>query len=149
MFKRWLAISVIPLVFLLDRFSKIWVIDRFTPGEGRMVWPGVLHLTRVNNTGAAFGILSGSGFALTLVSVVCVAALAIYVAGTFIQNRTSVRSFAGSLVIAGALGNLADRVRYGYVVDFIDFRVWPVFNIADTSICVGVGLMVMVLLRNK
>ena len=147
MLKRWLLIGIIPFVLLLDQVSKVWVMRRLALGEAWMIWPGVLHLTHVNNTGAAFGILKGSGIILTVVSVICVAGLAVYVAEAFIKNLTSMRSLAGGLVIAGAIGNLVDRVRYGYVIDFIDFRVWPVFNIADVSICTGVGLIAIVLLK--
>ena len=102
--------------------------------------PGIFHVTRVNNTGAAFGILKGQGPVLILVSAVCIAFLMV----TLFKNTFRGTSLAAwSLVLAGALGNLYDRLRYGYVVDFLDLRVWPVFNVADVSICLGAFLVAL------
>ena len=105
--------------------------------------PGVFHLTRVNNTGAAFGILRGYSGVLVSVAFGCVVFLGIYLFRKFFLKKeiSSLVALALLFVAAGALGNLYDRVFYGYVVDFIDFRIWPVFNIADTSISVGLLLL--------
>ena len=149
MIKRLFLIGIIPFIFLLDRFSKIWICGHFSPGEGWLIWPGIFHLTLVHNTGAAFGILKNYGFILIIVSIVCAAALAIYLRHAILTNSVTIRSFASALVMAGALGNLTDRLRYGYVIDFLDFRIWPVFNIADTSISVGVGLIAVTLFKRK
>ena len=150
---------VIPSVYLLDRFFKILIVKRFLEGEGFPVIPGVFHVTRVNNTGAAFGILKGYGAVLLVLSAACILFLAVYLLRSiFLKPREASGatrlSFASqtawSLVIAGALGNLYDRFRYGYVVDFLDFRIWPVFNVADASICAGVLLVTLSFLkRNK
>lgn len=144
---RFFQVGLIPAVFLLDQLSKMWILRHFSLGEGIPVWPGVFHLTRVNNTGAAFGILKNSGFFLTVISILCVIVLVIVVGRSVAQNIVSMRSVAGGLVAAGALGNLVDRLRYGYVIDFLDFRVWPVFNIADAAICVGVTIVAITLFK--
>jgi len=113
---------------------------RYPEGGGFDAWPGMLHLTRVSNTGAAFGILKESGFLLPLISAVSIVFFVFYLVRKIFIERVPVTlsHWAWALVAAGASGNLYDRLRFGYVVDFIDLRVWPVFNIADVSICVGV-----------
>lgn len=134
MAKRAPLFLLVSAVYLLDRISKILTVRFFAEGEGIPVIPGVFHLTRVNNSGAAFGILRDQTPALILVSALCIAFL------VFTLFRSGSRDFAATawaLVLAGALGNLYDRLRFGYVIDYLDLRVWPVFNIADASICVG------------
>ncbi len=135
-------------LFLFDRLSKWIVLENYKEGQGFTVFPGFLRVTRVDNTGAAFGIFQGGGVFLIGISALFIALL-----GIFFFKKASSADFRVSLawvfVVAGALGNLVDRVRYGYVVDFIDFKVWPVFNIADTSICIGVGLMILRFIQNS
>lgn len=97
------------------------------------------HLTYLENTGAAFGLMHGDNAALIVVSVLLLAGLA-YMSWRWPSDHVSAH-YGIVLVGGGALGNLYDRVFYGYVVDFLDFRVWPVFNVADSCICVGAGLL--------
>ena len=156
MIKRAYFVLIIPAVFILDRVFKILIIRNYFEGEGFPVIRGFFHITRVNNTGAAFGLLKGYSGALVLISIICVIFLASYLFRNFFSKSNKLaasadplRGFnqiAWSLVIGGALGNLYDRIRYGYVIDFLDFRVWPVFNIADTSICIGIFLVAAVFL---
>lgn len=126
-----------PAVFAADRLLKLQVLAGFDEGESRPLLPGLLHLTRVDNTGAAFGLFRGSLPMLVLVSSVCVALLALA-----LRRATPAQAVAFSLVLGGAAGNLYDRLVYGFVVDFIDLRVWPVFNLADSAITAGVALLV-------
>lgn len=125
-------LAFIVLVFIFDRISKIAALH-YLSSSGVPVIPGIFHLTLVQNTGAAFGILKNEPKFLTGVSIAAVLAI------LFFLRR---RSFPWALVIGGALGNLYDRLRYGTVIDFLDFRVWPVFNLADAAICVGVAWIV-------
>lgn len=113
--------------------------------------PGVFHLTLVENTGVAFGLFRGQGFAVTLATL----AVLVGLGGSILRG---VRPTAPpcrwmvlglGLVLGGALGNLADRARLGAVVDFFDFRVWPVFNVADSCITVGAVLVALQLLRKR
>jgi signal peptidase II len=136
---------IIPFIFLVDRVLKAIVVRHFQEGAGFSVIPGVFHITRVNNRGAAFGLFQNSGGFLVAVAVLALVLMAVFVALAFFSRgrETVLESWAWALVIGGTLGNLYDRLRYGYVVDFLDFRVWPVFNIADTSICVGVFLIAL------
>ena len=146
--------ALVPLIFLTDRIFKIFILQNIPEGESLPLIPGFLHLTRVNNTGAAFGILRGSGGFLTAVSVMVIVLLS----GLLLHNLTAsgkpgpsvhTMDFASPFIIAGAMGNLYDRIRYGYVIDFLDFRFWPVFNLADASICLGVFLIVFYFLKGR
>lgn len=110
--------------------------------------PGLFHLTRVNNPGAAFGILKNSILFLQLVSWVSVIVLGVYLARSFRRGYRSA-DLGWALIVGGAAGNLYDRVHFGYVIDFLDFRIWPVFNLADSFISVGVILIVAGLFSKK
>ena len=157
--KKFFPFLIIPFFFILDRITKFTIVDHLREGQSLPVWRGVFHLTRVNNTGAAFGMLKGNAGLLALVSVACI--IGIFVAllkDLFIKSPSQdpqaaridgLRNLALALVAAGAAGNLYDRVHYGYVIDFLDLRVWPVFNIADSGICVGIFLMVLSLTQTR
>lgn len=98
------------------------------------MWPGVFHLTLVNNTGAAFGLWKDSGVLLAVFSAVSFLVITAYL----FKRPGRPHAFAWSLIAGGALGNLVDRAAYGHVIDYLDLRVWPVFNFADACICLGV-----------
>jgi signal peptidase II len=138
---RW---AVVPAVFLFDRLTKTWITSHYAQGEGFAVVSNVFHITRVNNTGAAFGLWRGATF--FLIAVTAAAALAIFVT-LWRSHRASAAAMGWSLVLAGALGNLYDRLRFGYVIDMIDLRVWPVFNVADSAICVGAAFVLWSVFR--
>lgn len=126
-------------LFALDRFSKLSVLNHFEESQSMPLIPNVFHFTRVNNTGAAFGLFRHSALFLVLFSVICSAFLSVYI---FKNRQKGTRILLPAfLILTGALGNLVDRIQYGYVVDFLDFRFWPVFNIADSCITIGVLLM--------
>lgn len=133
--RRFICWALIPFVFLVDRVFKIWVLLNLKEGEGFPVWAGVFHVTRVNNTGAAFGLWKNAPLLLMWVSALSVIFILVYLRGHSAANRAR---YGWALVAGGALGNLCDRVYFGYVVDFIDLGVWPVFNVADSCICAGV-----------
>ena len=138
---RW---TLIPSVFLLDRVLKIWVLHSLKEGQSIPVWEPIFRLTRVNNTGAAFGLWRGAPFFLLLVTVVSVIVILWFlIRGGRGGPKAAVNFYGWSLVAAGALGNLYDRLHFGYVIDFLDFRVWPVFNAADSAICLGVFWILM------
>ena len=155
--KKFFPFLTILLLFTLDRTTKFMIVDHLKESQSVPVWPGVFHLTRVNNTGAAFGMLRGNAELLTIISVVCVMGIStVLLRDFFVRSRSHsveatffnrFRNLALALVAAGAAGNLYDRIRYGYVIDFLDFRIWPVFNIADSAVCAGIFLMVLSLFR--
>ena len=150
--KKLLSISIIFFVFLLDRFFKYLILTHIPEGGGFAVIPNVFHITRVNNSGAAFGMLRGYGTILIVISALFIAFLIFYLFRRGRDGKASsefLSEAAWSLMIGGAAGNLFDRLRYGYVVDFLDFRVWPVFNLADASICLGVFFVVWGLWKQR
>jgi len=125
----------------IDQAAKLAVRATLAPAQSHPVIPSVFHLTYVQNTGAAFGVLQGYPEVFIILSLV--------VAGWIIRELLRLRfrarrtDFALAMILGGAVGNLIDRVRFGYVVDFLDFRVWPVFNVADSCISIGVGLLLL------
>ena len=131
------------VVFLLavsgDQLTKWLTIENLARGES---WPadGFFRVTHAWNTGTAFSLFQGQGDILTWVSLGAVAILAwIY---RSIDNPPWVLRAAFGLQLGGAIGNLIDRFRLGHVTDFIDVGPWPIFNIADSSIVIGIGLMI-------
>jgi signal peptidase II len=116
-------------------------------GREHVVVPHVLSLTVVHNTGVAFGLLSGLGPAP-------VVALAVAVLGVLLYNSaawsaTAAGQWGLGLMLGGALGNVVERVRFGYVLDYLDLHVWPVFNLADTAVVAGAGLLLLALSRSR
>ena len=131
-------------VFALDRLSKWLVVRYFSPGESVTVLPHILMLTYVKNPGGAFGILAHHRDQFVLLGLIL---LVVMVAASFYLGRGNlVLSLALAFLTGGILGNLVDRLHTGYVIDFLDFRVWPVFNVADTFICIGTALLIYMLL---
>jgi signal peptidase II len=126
-------------VVALDQISKLWVRSNITLYESIPVF-GCLSLTNVRNTGSAFGLFVNQVFLLILIGVVGVIALVLFYRYFSKSNLLGVSALA--LVFGGAIGNLIDRFRFGYVTDFIDVRLWhdyhwPSFNVADSAITVG------------
>ena len=130
------------LLVALDQATKHVVRASFALHESRPVIPGFFSLTYVQNRGAAWGILSGWGFLLVALAVVMLVVLARYRAKIFGDGLLGRIAFI--LLAGGIIGNLIDRAVLGYVVDFLDFYAgrshFPAFNVADSCICVGVGL---------
>ncbi|MFC1903426.1 signal peptidase II [Chloroflexota bacterium] len=128
------------LIVVADQLSKAWI--RANLAEGWSLFEtSFFRITHVQNTGAAFGLFRGQSFVLTIVAILGVIALLSYV---FIFSRrlplldSILSKCALGLVFGGTLGNLIDRLRFGYVTDFIDFGFWPAFNVADSAVTVGV-----------
>jgi signal peptidase II len=146
--------TIIAAVLVLDQLTKYLVEKHVRMYEVIPVIPGFFNLTRVRNRGAAFGILSTvpgvwrSVFFIT-VTLVAIGVIALLIKKT--HERLPVLAFA--LIAGGALGNVLDRIRYGEVVDFIQWYVksyyWPSFNAADSAITIGVGLLAIDMLFGK
>jgi signal peptidase II len=138
--------AVILATFLIDQVSKAAVQSLMFLGESIPVAPPFFHLTYIMNPGAAFGLLAYQTPLFIAVGVLLViGVLTVY---RKIPAEKALVRYGLGLVLGGALGNLADRLRYGRVVDFLDFRVWPVFNLADAAIFIGACLLVWELLRD-
>lgn len=129
-------------VLAVDQLLKLLVVLLMEPGRSLTLIPGVLDITYSTNTGAAFGIMKGSGQILFLVALVVVVLVVAWFYYT--RHQESAWSFiAMGMVIGGALGNLADRLLRGKVTDFLDLGWWPVFNFADVAIVTGVIIFVV------
>ena len=128
------------LTLAADQAAKHLVAAAFHPGDSLPLVPGILHLTYVQNTGAAFGLFKGQQLLFIGLSLLVIA----WIARQFLAVRPlpAAVAWAYALVLGGAAGNLIDRLRFGYVVDFLDVRVWPVFNIGDSAITIGVALLI-------
>lgn len=146
----WLSLVVIGL----DRLSKLLALHFLTLYEPVPVLP-FMNITLAHNTGAAFSLLANmNGWQNILFAVLAVLiATAITVWIWRLPRRSYWLATALSLILGGALGNLWDRVQYGYVVDYLDFYIhswhWPVFNIADSAICIGAAMLLFSLLRHE
>ena len=138
-------IAVIWLV--LDQVTKYYVMNHFAIGESVSVIQNVFHLTYIINRGAAFGMLANQRWFFLVVAFILMIVYAIYHKKV---NRGPISLRIGSaLLISGAIGNGIDRYVLHGVVDFFDFRIWPIFNVADIGICVGVACIIYHLLRNE
>jgi signal peptidase II len=145
---RWFALSA--AIIVADQLAKWVVLGFFAGREPRVEVTGFFNLVLVCNKGAAFSFLADApGWQTPLF--VTFALVATAICGTLIVRNPGRRLFASglALVIGGALGNLVDRLRFGCVVDYLDFYVldrwphWPAFNVADSAICVGAALLIL------
>ena len=122
-------------VFAFDQATKAMIRGSLDRGES---WPSddwLVKLTHVTNTGAAFGILQGQGLFLTITAVIAIGAIFFYYAYPPLEH--GLMRVAMGLLLGGAFGNLLDRIRFGEVTDFVDFPRYPEFNVADSSIVIG------------
>jgi signal peptidase II len=146
----WLLL-ISALVILADRLTKIWVAANIPMGGAIPVIPRVLRITHWTNEGAAFSLFADSASPHTvrwaLIGFSSLAALVVLILLIRLGDRFTLTTFALSLVFAGALGNLHDRIAYGSVVDFIEVHIftyhWPDFNIADSAVVTGACLLLL------
>jgi len=151
---RQKAYSAAAAVFALDRLTK-WIVEmRVSPADTYTVIPGLFDIVRAQNRGVAFGLLNESTFEwrTTLLVLVSVAAVVVVSAIIWKARRLDPRSLWGfALILGGAGGNLFDRILSGRVTDFLDLYIrdyhWPAFNVADSALVVGCGLLLLDMLR--
>ena len=143
-------------VLFLDQWTKGLITRTFDVHQTSAVVANLFDITYVRNSGAAFGLFASVDSSLKAVILNAVAVLVFLVVSGYALRtpHRSVRLQVGfALILGGAVGNLLDRVRFGYVVDFLDFSVgghhWPAFNVADSAICIGVGLLFLDMLRSE
>jgi signal peptidase II len=146
---QWVALIAVS-VAVLDQLTK-WLVVRFIGSEeSRVVISGFFSLVNWSNTGAAWGMFQNYNLVLAVISLLTVLALYLF-RRSFPLSRWGSR-IAFGLIVGGIIGNLIDRIRVGYVIDFLFFYIgqyhWPAFNVADSAICVGVGLYIILSWRN-
>ncbi len=147
---------VIFLVVVFDRLSKWQIRSSFVLFESREIIPGFFNLTYLHNNGAAFGFLAGDhGWWRQIFFVVITLAALVFIGAALrhFRHKSVIYSYSLGLIAGGAVGNLIDRLRFGFVVDFLDFYIkgchWPPFNVADSAICIGVGMFLLVDIRSR
>ncbi len=138
-FKDKYIFPVFLFVFISDQITKYSVYKNMSLGES-IPAEGIIRITYARNTGMAFSLFENFGIILLILSLIIASILIIYLF-TIDKPRILIRIFSG-LVVGGALGNILDRIRFGYVNDFIDVGWWPVFNIADSSITIAIGIYI-------
>lgn len=149
--KTSVLLPVFGITLLIDQLTKFWIISRFSYGEQWVVIPGVFNLTHVRNPGGAFSILATMSEDVRQAFFLGTGALAIVLLLAFFRRLEAdewLSATAIGAVLGGAIGNLTDRIVHGEVIDFLDFRlfggyVWPTFNMADSWIVVGVGILML------
>ena len=145
--KKYVFFSAIILIgILLDQLTKLLCVKFLMPVKTVPIIKDALHLTYVENRGAAFGMLADSRWVFMLISTVAIIAMLFYLYSGMTQGV--LYEVAISMVISGGIGNMIDRIALGYVIDFIDFRLidFAVFNGADSFVCVGAGLLILALI---
>jgi signal peptidase II len=140
----------------LDQVTKLLVVEALPLGEQFPLIPGFFSLVHIHNRGAAFGLLANWSLDFTRIFFLVTTVLVVTVVGYLWRRLPAGQTLAGvgySLIITGALGNFIDRVRLGEVIDFLDFYWgryhWPAFNVADSLVCLGAGLLVWVILGEE
>lgn len=142
--------AIILTVVCADQATKVWIMQHFALYESIPVIDGLFNLTYLTNNGAAFSMLAGQPALwrqVFFIAAACAALVFIWIAQRSFGRRSPVYSVALALIAGGAIGNLIDRIRFGFVVDFLDVYIgqyhWPAFNVADSAITVGVTLFII------
>ncbi len=138
-FDIFLSLITVSSVVFFDRITKIFFSNNLALQESWPVIRNFFHMTLVHNTGIAFGLFKNAGVVFIVIPAIAVILLGynIYYYKNNEEKLSRLYIVAFSLILGGAAGNLIDRILFGYVIDFIDFQVWPVFNIADSAITIG------------
>ena len=133
--------SIAIVVVLIDQITKFSIKNSFQLNQSIPVIKNFFHLTYIHNFGAGFGILQQQRFILIFISLIVVGVILFYL--DRIKDKESLLQVFVGFSLGGTIGNLIDRVFYGFVIDFLDFRIWPTFNFADSFVSIGViGLVI-------
>lgn len=133
---------IIALVVIVDQLAKYLIRTNLVLDSSVPLIDGVFHITYIHNAGAAFSIFQNKTGFLIAMQLIVIAFVMVYLIRKQKKEHWCLL-LSLSLIAAGGIGNLIDRAMNGYVVDFLDFRVWPIFNVADISVCVGCGLLIL------
>lgn len=146
-----LYIAIVSFLVVADQLTKFWIISHFSLYDSQVVIPGFFNLVYVTNKGAAFSMFASVESPVRhyfFVSINIIAFLGLSIAAFKMRRNHLLYTISFALIAAGALGNVIDRIRHGAVIDFLDFYFgsyhWPAFNVADSSICVGVAILFII-----
>lgn len=133
---------------LLDQLTKFLALQYLAPVGSVPLWENVMHLTYVENTGAAFGMLKDHRWVFLVISTVALGGMIVYM--FFNKTKHPLETTAVAFIVGGGIGNMIDRIARGFVVDFVDVKCIPywkyIFNVADIFVCVGCGLFILYIL---
>jgi len=144
--RNFIIFSIAFLILFLDQLTKFLVKQNLQLNQSIPIIKNILHFTYITNTGSAFGLFKGFNLIFVLFSIIVI--LVIFYFLKKIKNDERLLQFSVGLLLGGTTGNLIDRIFYGAVIDFIDFRIWHVFNIADSTVTISV-ISLIILLWNK
>lgn len=134
-------------VLAIDQLTKLLAISYLKPKANLPVFENYFHLSFVENTGIAFGLFQNHPEFWVLIITLSVVGL--FAGSWFFRRQSLSKRLAFGFILGGAIGNWVDRVRFHHVIDFLDFRIWPVFNIADSFITIGVVVLIWAALRGR
>ncbi len=137
--KNYIFIFIALGLIVFDQLTKFLIRFFMEKGQSIVLIPNILHITYVQNTGIAFGLFQNSTSLLIWFSVIVI--------GIILYLYDKINFIPRALIVAGIIGNLIDRIFLRFVVDFIDFRIWPAFNVADSCLTVGVALLIIDILK--
>ena len=131
---------IVLVIFSLDQLTKILITKNLFLYQSVPVIKNIFHITLVRNTGAAFGMFKNQLYLFIFTSIGAIVLILLDLKERR-GKKLDIYSLSLAFILAGASGNLVDRIRFGCVIDFLDFRIWPVFNIADSAITIGAALL--------
>ena len=139
--KYLIVFSTALIIVLLDQITKFFIKTNFQLNESFSLIKSIFHLTYIQNTGAGFGILKSQTLILIFISLIVIGVILYYISS--IKEKEKLLQILVGFVLGGTIGNLIDRLTYGFVIDFLDFQIWPIFNFADSFVTIGViGLII-------
>lgn len=141
--KNIFIISTAIIIAVIDQLTKFLARQNLQLNESIPIIKNIFHLTYITNTGSAFGMFQGFNLLFIIFSIIVIIILSNHLKK--IKPNERYLQFAVSLLLGGTIGNLLDRIFYGAVIDFIDLRVWPVFNIADSAVTISILFLIILL----
>ena len=142
--KYLIVLSAAFFVVLLDQFTKSLIRNNLKLGDSIPIINNIFHFTYVTNTGSAFGLFKSLNWFFMLFSIAVIIGIFYYLRRK-INEKEKFLQLAIGLLLGGTIGNMTDRILYGAVTDFLDFRIWPVFNVADSAVTVSVIILIILL----
>ena len=135
--RKYLTIfSTALIIIIIDQVAKFLIKTNFQLNQTLPIISNIFHLTYIHNFGAGFGILQHQKYFLIFISIIVIGFIFYYL--DRIRNNERLLQMLVGFVLGGTIGNLTDRIINGYVIDFLDFRIWPIFNFADSFVTIGV-----------
>ncbi len=139
--RNFLFFTIFSLVVAMDQITKAIIRKTLEIGSSKIVIPNIFSLTHLRNTGVAFGLFKGSNTLFIIISFL------VLIFFLFVYFKNGLFEVQIAIICAGIVGNLIDRIFFGSVIDFFNFHIWPVFNIADSAISIGIILLIIVSMR--